>query len=170
MRRTTVWARLQFAAKSLNLDGGPKPRVREHAMGKSTLAVIAVAVIGAALLIADSASARGGAGSGAARGGASRGGAVASPRSGIGGRGVIRRHGSALVRHGAVRVRHPGWARPRRGAPLWAEPIGVLRAPVLEAASPSGEQMPGVSSNCQVQRVQISDDDGWRVRDAVVCP
>jgi hypothetical protein len=149
---------LQFAANSLNVKG----RYRENdSMGKTILAMVAAAAIGTALFMADIACARAGAVNatpGAGSGGGLHGRSIAGPRGGF-----FRRGGSIHRRDGA-RV-HRGAAHARRRA---------FGASVLDAGAPLGvplyEYAPGVPPNCQVRRVQIDDDDGWRVRDMVVCP
>ena len=124
-------------------------------MGKAALAMLAAAAVGTALLISDTASARPG-GAGASRGGGSggaRSGSVAGPRSGL-----ARRSGAVHGRGGtAVRRDHLNTRR-------------AFGASVLDAGVPLYESAPGLPPNCQVRRVQIDDDYGWRVRDMVVCP
>jgi hypothetical protein len=130
-------------------------------MGKTMLAMIAAAAIGTTLLMTDIASARAGGvstGRGAGSGGGFHGRAIAGPRGGL-----ARRGGTMHRRDGTWA--HRGAAHARRGA------FGVS---VLDADTPLGvplyEYAPGLPPNCQVRRVQIDDDYGWRVRDMVVCP
>jgi hypothetical protein len=122
-------------------------------VGRSVLGLIAVVALGAfgiGVLAPDSASARA---SGVSRGGSR----ATTPGSGL------RGHPGGASRHSAV---------PRnfvlgRG--------GIRRHGGTVAAGLDGG-WPSVSfgdvgfSGCQVQRVQINDDYGWRVRDAVICP
>ena len=123
-------------------------------MSRSVLGLIAIVAVGAfgiGLIMPESASARasgvsrGGSraafGGGFRAGGASRHSAV--PRGAVVvGRGGIRRHGRTL-------------AQPYAG---------------LDGGWPSVAFGDVGSAGCQVRRVQINDDYGWRVRDVVVCP
>jgi hypothetical protein len=122
-------------------------------MRSMMLAIIAAGTLGTALLGADPAWARAGA-TGASRGGSVHRGTAISPRSGVG------RHSRAVHGRGAP-FRRPGL----RGRPFWASGVSAS-----DAGLPGYEYVPGVPPNCQVQRVQIDDDWGWRVRDVVVCP
>jgi hypothetical protein len=129
-------------------------------MGRSVLAVIAVAALGIALVAADGVSAGA---SGASRG---SGAAASGFRSGHGGFAC----GTCAGRHGAWH----GRAAVRRGVALGRRHRGVIFRSA-GFADPGfyesgfygfGSGGPG----CIVQRVQIDDDYGWRVRDVVVCP
>jgi len=122
-------------------------------MRKMMLAVTAAGTIGAVLLGSDPASARAGA-TGVSRGGSVHRGTAIVPRSGVG------RHSRAVHGRGAP-LRRAGL----RGRPFWATGVSVL-----DGDLPGYEYVPGVPPNCQVQRVQIDDAWGWRVRDVVVCP
>jgi hypothetical protein len=161
-------------------------------MGRSVLTMIAVAAFGIALVVPDSVSARA---SGVSRGsratafgsgfhghpgGASRHsgvsrGTFALRHGGIGrhhGRpGEASRHsgvssGTFAFRHGGV-GRH-GRAVGRRDATFDGRRRGVAFG---VAGFDFGPEFYGSGDpSCQVQRVQIDDDYGWRVRDVVVCP
>ena len=135
-------------------------------MSKTMLAMVAAAAIGTALLTADIACARVGSGvstaRGAGAGGGFRGSSVAGPRSGLVPRsGAVHGRGGALSRHGAAHGRRHLGLR---------QPSSTFGASTLDAGVPLYEYAPGLPPNCQVRRVQISDDYGWRVRDMVVCP
>src|SRR5262245_13580155 len=124
-------------------------------MGRSALgliAIVAVAAFGIGLIVPDSASAR--------AGGASRGGSRATT-FGSGFRG----HPGGAFRHGAVP--RGSFARGRGGIRRHG---GIAADPSagLDGGWPSGALGDVGSSGCQVQRVQISDDYGWRVRDVMV--
>jgi hypothetical protein len=136
-------------------------------MGRAMLAMIAVAACAIALVEPDSASARA---SGVSRG--SRATALGSGVRSHTGRDFGGAHSGVsrgfAVRHGGV-----GWhgrAVGRRGLALGRR----HRAVVFGSAGFEGD--PGFyglwprEPGCQVQRVQIDDDYGWRVRDVVVCP
>lgn len=136
-------------------------------MGRAVLTMIAVAAFAIALVVPDSASARA---SGVSRGSRATaiGGGVRSHTGGAFGgahSGVSR---GFAVRHGGV-----GWhgrAVGRRGLALGRR----HRAVVFGSAGFEGDLGFYGSGprelGCQVQRVQIDDDYGWRVRDVVVCP
>ena len=118
-------------------------------MARSLLVIIAAAAFGMLLVMPDDASAR----AGTARGSRSVG-------------GLHRAGATAIVRGSAVQHRHPG-VRSRMAV--------RNRAGVGWPAYGSGVGMDGAAggyggSGCQVQRVQIDDDYGWRVREVTVCP
>jgi len=127
------------------------------------LAVIAM-VFGIALVVPDSASAR--------ASGVSRGSRATTFGSGFRGHpGGAFRHsgvsrGTFALRHGSVR-RH-GRALGRRDAAF----DGRLRGGAFGASGfDAGPGFYGSGDGaCQVQRVQIDDLYGWRVRDVMVCP
>jgi len=126
--------------------------MKNGARARAMSALAAVAALGSLLLTTDGAGAKGGAASVAPA--ASHGGA-AGGRSG--GASAVR--GGRAVRHGTVT--RPG-LRARTG--LRHKTGGVIAAPVFYQYGDDVE--PG----CQVRRLQISDDYGWRVRQVVVCP
>jgi hypothetical protein len=135
-------------------------------MCRAVLAMIAVAAFAIALVVPDSASARA---SGVSRGSSTT--AVGSGvRSHTGGAFGGARSGVArgfAVRHGGVGWR--GRAAGRRGLALGRR----HRAVVFGSAGFGDPGFYGLwprEPGCQVQRVQIDDDYGWRVRDVVVCP
>jgi hypothetical protein len=132
-------------------------RAKGGHMSKTMLAMIAAAAIGTTLLMTDIACARPGGVStsrGAGSGGGFHGRSIAGPRSGLGRRGgAIHWRGGARVHRGAVHARRRAFG-----------------ASALDAGIPLYEYAPGLPPNCQVRRVQIDDDYGWRVRDMVVCP
>jgi hypothetical protein len=73
-----------------------------------------------------------------------------------------------LARPATVQSRVPLW---------WAtEAFGGMAVPVAQPYAGLDDRWPSVAfgddgfAACQVRRVQINDDYGWRVRDAVVCP
>jgi len=73
-------------------------------------------------------------------------------RSGLGRRtGAVHGRG-AVVRRGRLHARR------------------AFGTSALDGGAPFDENGSGLPPNCQVQRVQINDDYGWRVRDMVVCP
>jgi hypothetical protein len=136
-------------------------------MGRAVLAMIAVAAFAIALVVPDSASARA---SGVSRG---------SPATAVG-RGVRSHSGGVFggahsgvsrgfaVRHGGV-----GWhgrAVGRRGLALGRRHRAVVFGAAGYDADPGFYRLWPREPGCQVQRVQIDDDNGWRVRDVVVCP
>jgi hypothetical protein len=133
-------------------------------MGRSVLAMIAVAAFGIALVVPDSVSAR--------ASGVSRGSRATAFGSGFHGHhGGAFRHsgvsrGTFALRHGDI-GRH-GRAVGRRDAAFDGRRRGVAFGAAGFDAGP-GLYRSGDPA-CQVQRVQIDDDYGWRVRDVVVCP
>ena len=132
-------------------------------MGRSVLAMIAVAAFGIALVVPDSASARAG---GVSRG--SRGTALGSGFRGHPG-GASRHSG---VSRGTFALRHGGIGRHGRGAGRRDGAFDGRRRGVVvgEAGYDAGAGFYGAGdSTCQVQRVQINDDYGWRVRDVLLC-
>jgi len=117
-------------------------------MARSLLAIIAAAAFGMFLVMPDDASAR----AGTARGSRSVGG--------------LHRAGAApVVRRSAIQHRHPGGHRRTalRNRALFGWPGYPVGAGLDGNATPAG-------SGCYVERVQINDDYGWRVRDVTVCP
>jgi hypothetical protein len=133
-------------------------------MGRSVLAMIAVAAFGIALIVPDSTSAR--------ASGVSRGSRAMTFGSGFRGHpGGASRHsgvsrGTFALRHGSI-GRH-GRALGRRDAAFDGRRRGVAFGATGFDAGPGfyGSGDPA----CQVQRVQIDDLYGWRVRDVLVCP
>jgi hypothetical protein len=109
-------------------------------MSRPHLAVVTVAVIGIPFLLPDSATARGGGAAAAAHAGHSR--SVHHP-PGRHWRGV--RFRSAGIRSRLL--------------------IGDFGGVGIDGEPTSGL----LDSRCRVERVQISDEYGWRVRDAVSC-
>jgi hypothetical protein len=143
-------------------------------MGRSVLAMIAVAAFGIALVVPDSVSARA---SGVSRG--SRATAFGSGFHGHAG-GAFRFHGHAggAFRHsgvsrGTFAFRHGGIGRHGRAVGHRDAAFDGRRRGVAFGAA-GFDAGPGLYGSgdpaCQVQRVQIDDDYGWRVRDVVVCP
>jgi len=133
-------------------------------MGRSVLDMIAVAAFAIALIVPDSASARA---SGVSRG--SRATALGSGFRGHPG-GAFRHSG---VSRGTFALRHVSIGRHgrtlgRRDAAFDGRRRGVAYGAAGFDVGPGlyGSGDPG----CQVQRVQIDDDYGWRVRDVIVCP
>jgi hypothetical protein len=133
-------------------------------MGRSMIAMIALAAFGIALVVPDSVSAR--------ASGVSRGSRATALGSGLRGHpGGVFRHsgfpsGTFILRHGDI-GRH-GRAVGRRDTTFGGRRRGVAFGAAGFDASPGlyGSGDPA----CQVQRVQIDDLYGWRVRDVVVCP
>jgi hypothetical protein len=131
-------------------------------MGRSVLAMIAAAALGMALVVPNTTF--------AAASGVSRGSSAAKSGSGFragaafrGTHGGVARGTSAVRdgrfgRHGRAAGRHAHHEKQRDAIFGSAGFDPVLFELALQA------------SGCQVQRVQIDDDYGWRVRDIVVCP
>jgi hypothetical protein len=149
-------------------------------MGRSVLAMIAVAAFGIALVVPDSVSAR--------ASGVSRGSRATAFGSGFHGHGVSRGsratafgsgfhgHPGGASRHSGVSrgtfgLRHGGIGRHGRAVGHRDAFDGRLRGVAFGAVG--FDAAPGLYGSgdpaCQVQRVQIDDDYGWRVRDVVVC-
>jgi hypothetical protein len=132
-------------------------------MSKTILAMVAAAAMGTTLLMPDIAGAEAGGVNAAPGAGSSsglRGSPAAGPRSGRRG-GAAHRRGGAAGRHGAV----PGRRYPGVGYPGWA-----VGASETDVGVPLYEYAPGLPPNCVIRRMAFDDDDGWRVRDMVVCP
>ena len=123
-------------------------KIGKDAVSKSSFAMIVLAAISTSLLLMpDSATAR--------AGGVSRG----SHGTASGGtRGAVVRswHGRSghLGRHRAFRSGQGRWS------------CGVIGVAVDPASYGYG---PGLEPGCELQRLQFSDEHGWRVRDVVVC-
>jgi hypothetical protein len=133
-------------------------------MGSSMLALIAVAAFGIALVVPDSASAR--------SGGVSRGSRAMTFGSGFRGHpGGASRHSG--VSRGTFALRHGGIGRHGRGVGRRDGAFNGRRRGVAFGAA-GFDAGPGLYGSgdpaCQVQRVQIDDLYGWRVRDVLVCP
>jgi hypothetical protein len=133
-------------------------------MGRSMLALIAVAAFGIALVVPDSAAAR--------ASGVSRGSRATAFGSGFRGHpgGAFRHSG---ISRGTFALRHAGIGRHGRGVGRRDGAFDGRRRGVAFGAA-GFDAGPGLYGSgdpaCQVQRVQIDDLYGWRVRDVVVCP
>ena len=118
-------------------------------MGNSMSAIIAVVAMSTLLLMPDTSSAgAGGVSRSSGLGGGSRG----APIDGRRGGGFTGHRGAVGWSSGEVRATR-GWRQPTWGS-------GAVADPAFD----------GVAPECQVHRVQFSDEYGWRVRNVVVCP
>ena len=129
-------------------------------MRASMLGMMAAAAAGILLAMPDDAFARGG---GAAAGGGVRGATGAARRDGV-------RTGIIDWRDGTVRGNR-ALPRRQRGGSFGA--IAVDAEPASDGYGPpfgANGFGPGFGPDCQVRRMQFSDEYGWRVRSVVVCP
>ena len=120
-------------------------------MARSLLAIIAAAAFGIVLVMPDDASARAGTAGGSRSAG-----------------GFHRAGAAPVVRRSAIHHRHPGF-RSRmavRNRALFGWPGDAVGAGLDGSATPAGYG----GSGCYVERRQINDDYGWRVREGTVCP